>query len=137
MAAGILPRSMSETPASQPATMTLPIEGMTCASCVNRIDRFLHKTPGVTDATVNLATEAATIHYIPEAAGRADFVAAIEAAGYDLKPARADDETAVPGRKVDGAPRGLDRSDMDRWHRDSVTSACLSWEPLLIYSPGV
>jgi Cu+-exporting ATPase len=86
---------MSNTPGKQPETMNLPIEGMTCASCVNRIERFLNKTPGVTDATVNLATEVATIHYHPEAAGRADFVAAIEAAGYDLKPARAGEETAA------------------------------------------
>ncbi|HEX5015190.1 MAG TPA: heavy metal translocating P-type ATPase [Candidatus Limnocylindrales bacterium] len=86
---------MSDTPGTQPESMTLPIEGMTCASCVNRIERFLHKTPGVTDATVNLATETATIHYLPEAAGRADFVAAIEAAGYDLKPARSGEETAA------------------------------------------
>jgi Cu+-exporting ATPase len=68
---------------------------MTCASCVNRIERFLRKTPGVTDATVNLATEVATIRYLPDTAGRAELVAAIEAAGYDLKPERARDESAA------------------------------------------
>ena len=67
--------------------VTLPVEGMTCASCVNRIERFLKKTPGVADAAVNLATEAATIRYLPEVAGRAELEAAIEAAGYSLKPA--------------------------------------------------
>jgi Cu+-exporting ATPase len=64
----------------------LPIEGMTCASCVNRIERFLRKTPGVAEASVNLATEVATIHYLPDQAGRAEFVEAIEAAGYDVRP---------------------------------------------------
>src|SRR5262245_31626214 len=78
-----------------PATVALPIEGMTCASCVNRIERFLRKTPGVTDATVNLATEVATIRYLPEAAGRAELIAAIEAAGYELKPERAGGESAA------------------------------------------
>jgi Cu+-exporting ATPase len=68
---------------------------MTCASCVNRIERFLRKTPGVTDATVNLATEMATIQYLPETAGRAELVAAIEAAGYELKPERGDAESAA------------------------------------------
>jgi P-type Cu+ transporter len=63
----------------------LPIEGMTCASCVNRIERFLKKTPGVEDATVNLATEVATIRYLPTEAGTADLVGAIEAAGYDVR----------------------------------------------------
>ena len=67
------------------ATIELPVEGMTCASCVNRIERFLKKTPGVEDATVNLATEMATIHYLPEQAGTAELVGAIEAAGYDVR----------------------------------------------------
>ncbi|HSS34971.1 MAG TPA: heavy metal translocating P-type ATPase, partial [Patescibacteria group bacterium] len=66
--------------------LALPIAGMTCASCVHRIERFLGKTPGVDDAAVNLATEVATIRYRPDVASRADLVGAIEAAGYDLKP---------------------------------------------------
>jgi P-type Cu+ transporter len=77
--------------ASQPEThgateVALPIAGMTCASCVNRIERFLKKTPGVEEANVNLATEVATIRYLPELAGRSELVQAIEAAGYELKP---------------------------------------------------
>ncbi len=81
--------SMDTTPA--PATaptieFVLPVEGMTCASCVNRIERFLRKTPGVTDATVNLATERATVLVDPSLAGRPDLVDAIEAAGYDVRP---------------------------------------------------
>src|SRR5262245_29551412 len=83
---------MSDGLPPTPATVALPIEGMTCASCVNRIERFLRKTPGV---TVNLATEVATIRYLPEAAGRAELVAAIEAAGYELKPERAGGESAA------------------------------------------
>ena len=50
----------------RPTEISLPIEGMTCASCVNRIERFLNKTPGVDGATVNLATEVATIRYHPD-----------------------------------------------------------------------
>jgi Cu+-exporting ATPase len=86
---------MTNSAPTAPATMTLPIEGMTCASCVNRIERFLNKTPGVTEATVNLATEMATIRYVPEAAGRQELVAAIEAAGYELKPQPSGQETAA------------------------------------------
>jgi Cu+-exporting ATPase len=66
--------------------LQLPIEGMTCASCVNRIERFLNKTPGVEAATVNLATEVATIRYLPDVAGRAELVQAVEAAGYEVRP---------------------------------------------------
>ena len=72
------------TPASS-AEIQLPIEGMTCGSCVNRIERFLRATDGVEDATVNLATEIATIRYLPDVADRDRFVAAVEAAGYDVR----------------------------------------------------
>jgi P-type Cu+ transporter len=75
------------------AELSLPIEGMTCASCVNRIERFLKRTPGVEEAVVNLATEVATIRYLPATAGRAELVAAVEAAGYDVRPgSRTDSE---------------------------------------------
>ena len=73
----------------------LAIAGMTCASCVNRIERFLKKTDGVEAASVNLATEIATIRYLPDRAGRAELVRAIEDAGYDLKPAPSEAETAA------------------------------------------
>jgi P-type Cu+ transporter len=78
---------MSATPTLTPtiSTLDLPVEGMTCASCVNRIERFLKKTPGVEEAVVNLATEVATIRYLPEQVGHAELVGAIEAAGYDVR----------------------------------------------------
>ena len=41
--------------------ISLPVEGMTCASCVGRVERALKKLPGVTDAAVNLATERADV----------------------------------------------------------------------------
>ena len=65
--------------------VTLPIEGMTCASCVNRIERFLNRTDGVQEASVNLATERATIRFLPSVTGRAELVGAIEAAGYEVR----------------------------------------------------
>ncbi len=67
------------------AEIQLPIDGMSCASCVNRIERFLRKTPGVAEASVNLATEVATIRYLPEIAGFDELARAIEAAGYDVR----------------------------------------------------
>ncbi|MDO5643204.1 MAG: heavy metal translocating P-type ATPase [Paracoccus sp. (in: a-proteobacteria)] len=59
--------------------ITLPVEGMTCASCVGRVERALKAVPGVTDATVNLATERASVSGV---ADRAALVAAVEGAGY-------------------------------------------------------
>jgi Cu+-exporting ATPase len=79
----------------QPIVVDLPVAGMTCASCVNRIERFLARTPGVESANVNLATEIATVRYDPGATGRAELVSAIEAAGYELKAPRPDVETAA------------------------------------------
>jgi Cu+-exporting ATPase len=67
------------------AEIQLPIEGMSCASCVNRIERYLRKTPGVAEANVNLATEVATITYLPEIAGLDELARAIEAAGYEVR----------------------------------------------------
>jgi copper chaperone CopZ len=49
------------------ATQELDIEGMTCASCVARVERALLKTPGVKAASVNLATERATVELTPDA----------------------------------------------------------------------
>ncbi len=72
--------------AAGPIEIVLPVEGMTCASCVNRIERFLRKTDGVLEANVNLATERATVRFDPSAAGRAELVKAVEAAGYDVRP---------------------------------------------------
>jgi P-type Cu+ transporter len=59
----------------------MPITGMTCASCANRIERKLNRLNGVS-ATVNYATEKATVDYDPEVAHPGDLLGAVEAAGY-------------------------------------------------------
>ncbi len=73
---------MSTAP-QRPATeqVELPITGMTCASCANRIERRLGALEGVT-AQVNYATEKATVTYDPAVASPADLVDAVESAGY-------------------------------------------------------
>ena len=71
--------------AAPTAEIQLPIAGMSCASCVNRIERYLRKTPGVAEANVNLATEVATVRYLPEMAGLDEIARAIEAAGYEIR----------------------------------------------------
>jgi Cu+-exporting ATPase len=75
----------ASAPAAPAAEIQLPIEGMSCASCVNRIERYLRKTPGVAEANVNLATEVATVRYLPEMAGLDEIARAIEAAGYEIR----------------------------------------------------
>ena len=100
---------------TRPAEIQLPIDGMTCGSCVNRIERFLRATDGVEDATVNLATEIATIRYLPDVAGRDTFVAAVEAAGYDVRQAPGG-EAAVEASIADAAA-----ADDARRDRESAT----------------
>jgi len=75
------------TPASPDAPMeelTLPVVGMTCASCVNRIERFLNRADGIAEANVNLATERATVRFDPAVMDRAGIVATIESSGYEV-----------------------------------------------------
>ena len=63
--------------------VSLPIEGMTCASCVGRVERALKSVPGVRDASVNLATERAEVHLAAPVA-RADLIRAVEDVGYTV-----------------------------------------------------
>ena len=76
---------MSRARAVPPDTdeYTLLIDGMTCAACVSRLERVLHKVPGVVDASVNLATEKARIHAsgVPVSA----LIAAVQKAGFDAQ----------------------------------------------------
>lgn len=71
------------TDQSHTAAVSIDIEGMTCASCVARVEKALRKVPGVDSASVNFATERATVH---SASGEtAPLLAAIEKAGYGAK----------------------------------------------------
>ncbi len=63
----------------------LALQGMTCASCVSRIERALVAVPGVVEASVNLATEQARVR-VTSQAGEADLVVAVAAAGYGATP---------------------------------------------------
>ena len=71
--------------AGKPVTLTLPVEGMTCASCVGRVERALRAVPGVVQANVNLSTERAEVT-TADAPDRSRLVAAIEGAGYSVPP---------------------------------------------------
>jgi Cu+-exporting ATPase len=62
-----------------------PVSGMTCASCVARVEEALSSVPGVISASVNLASEKATVEYV-EGTGLADMRRAVKDAGYELGP---------------------------------------------------
>jgi P-type Cu+ transporter len=77
------------TATASAASLDLPIGGMTCASCVARVERALRKVPGVADATVNLATESARITYAASDEMEARLRRAVRDAGYEPRTAEA------------------------------------------------
>jgi P-type Cu+ transporter len=75
--------------------LDLPIEGMTCASCAGRVERKLNTLDGV-EATVNYATEKATVRFDAARVTPADLVAAVAAAGYAAHLPASDPGTLAP-----------------------------------------
>jgi Cu+-exporting ATPase len=111
-------------PTSPTERVELPITGMTCASCANRIERKLNKLDGVT-ATVNYATEKARVEYDPGTVAPEQLIVAVEAAGYQaVLP------SAEPEQDGDGEPAEKDATAPLR-HR-LILSALLSVPVLLI-----
>ena len=100
-------------------TVQIGVSGMTCASCVARVERALNKVEGVSDAGVNLATERASISYDPEQTNLGALLGSIEKSGY--RPRSAETSFGVTGmtcancssrveRKLDKAEGVLDAS---------------------------
>src|SRR6266436_3686866 len=84
----------------QPGTesrATLTLEGMTCASCAMRIEKGLKKVPGIKDASVNLATEQATVTYDQAQTNLEQMVQKVEAVGYKAFP-----QVSSPQKPVQG-----------------------------------
>lgn len=81
---------------------SLPIDGMTCASCVARVERELNRIEGVS-ASVNLLTEQASVDYDPATVTPAELVGAVESAGYRAELAPADPPPMLRRRLVASA----------------------------------
>ena len=87
-------------PAASPAgaTAKFAVSGMTCSSCAGVIEKVLGKTPGVSNATVNLATEKLAVSYDPAAISVSGIAGAVKAAGYTATELNAPVAKAVAGR---------------------------------------
>ena len=127
------------TMTSDLTTCTLDITGMTCASCVRRVEKALGKVPGVSAAQVNLATEAATVTYDPAAVTADELTAAVGTAGYSGSLRSGDEpaastessashQTADGGGRPDGELTRLKR----RWQVALATGLGLM---VLMYLP--
>jgi Cu+-exporting ATPase len=82
--------------------LDLPIEGMTCASCANRVEKSLNRLEGV-EATVNFATETATVRFDPDRVGTDELIASVEKVGYHAslpEAGEAADEPVDPVRGI-------------------------------------
>ena len=92
-----------------PRKLEIAVEGMTCASCVRRVENAVLKVPGVLAASVNLATERASVELLGGEAQQSGVLKAIEAAGYAAQ--LADGAGTVESREADKADelRGLQR----------------------------
>jgi Cu+-exporting ATPase len=77
----------------------LSIGNMTCASCVNHVENALNEVEGVISANVNLATERATIEYVPGVAGISDLRHAVEDSGYSVEGIVGDDADGAATQK--------------------------------------
>src|SRR6266567_3479737 len=91
------------------ACAILDVEGMTCASCAMRIEKGLRKVPGVKDASVNFATEQATVTYDPTQANLEQMIQKVEAVGYTAFPQVVSTHTPVRRETSSGifAPIGI------------------------------
>jgi Cu+-exporting ATPase len=87
----------------------LALEGMTCASCAMRIEKGLKKLPGVKDASVNFATEQASVTYDPAQTGLEQLVQQVEAVGYTAFPQGSSTHTPLRGETSSSvsAPTGI------------------------------
>jgi len=86
-------------------TLRFAVQGMTCASCVARIEQALTAVPGVLKASVNLASETASVELVAGAATPRDLIVAIERAGYKAAPIVDAREGAAVARDATGGLR--------------------------------
>ncbi|MBE0431199.1 MAG: copper-translocating P-type ATPase [Dehalococcoidia bacterium] len=84
---------------------TFRVGGMTCASCVANVEKALGGVPGVISASVNLASEKASVSYLKGEAGMAEFRQAVEEAGYSVLGEQEDDKVDQDVLKVQKARR--------------------------------
>ncbi|OAD85115.1 ATPase [Comamonas thiooxydans] len=92
-------------------SVDLQVGGMTCASCVGRVERALKKVPGVQDAVVNLATERASVQ-LQGSVDVSSLIAAIEKAGYEAQPVLHD--VAATGEDAAAQRQAQERESLKR-----------------------
>ena len=103
----------------------LAVAGMTCASCVARVEKVLARVPGVTSAQVNLATERASVDVRAGAASVQDLIAAVEKAGYGARE-------AATGGMVEDRERAAREAELSGLGRDLALAAAFTVPLVLV-----
>jgi P-type Cu+ transporter len=101
---------------------TFGVAGMTCASCVGRVERAIEKVPGVLGASVNLANERATVRYLAGEVEPRDLGKAVESAGYGV--VRGEEPSVEDARERECRTLGSTSSSPRRSRCSSSLAAC-------------
>lgn len=104
-------------------SINLPIGGMTCASCASHVETGLESVPGVLSASVNLATERATINYLPGAVDLGDFRRAVESTGYQVLDIEENDAE----QDIDQEARKMAQARFRMWVAWAFTTPIILW----------
>ncbi|MEX2442522.1 MAG: heavy metal translocating P-type ATPase [Alkalispirochaeta sp.] len=102
----------------------LPLEGMSCASCAQTIEKALSKVPGVRSAGVNFAAEQATLHYDPSVVGVTQFKEAVEGVGYAVGN---EPDATGEGTKVDEDEKRMSAARRKMWIAWAFTLPIIVW----------
>jgi len=108
-------------------TKTLRIEGMHCASCVSSVENALNGIEGVSEATVNLATETAQVKYDASVVTFDDFVRAVDSVGYQVAQDTQDNDLDVVQDEVDRDQQKIDTARSKMWWAWAVTIPVILW----------
>ncbi len=146
----MVPAPQAREAGTDDGEVLLPVEGMTCASCVRRVEKALLKVPGVESATVNLATEKAQVSYDPTSGPvTAELRAAVEKAGYgvgEVRDPRQDLESAGSGPQAgagsEADPREREREAelkglKNKWVVGLILGVVMMLEMYLPFGPGM
>jgi Cu+-exporting ATPase len=114
-----------------PATLSFPVEGMTCASCVARVEKVIKKLDGVEEVSVNLATEKVTLKADPSLVTPEKIAEVVEGAGYKLILPQPEN----PAEETTGAHPEQDRY-LSKTAREFYISAAISL-PVMLLSMGM
>ena len=111
--------------------ISLPVEGMTCASCVARVEKALSKVDGIEDVSVNFATEKVSLSFNPDKVNEKIISSAVEDAGYKIDITPLQKTTKMEERIAPSKPNDFEKN----LKKDFILSVILTI-PVLVLNMG-